>query len=184
MARGTSASPSVTSHSRTRPPPRNPHPLLLEVTPELYVGTVSSKVRDELWAVVTACTNDGWPSSPTLRTTNKAFNYAQQAPAAANPSTSTASPSSPSTEKVKTWQTPSNSPGREGCYPRAARAEVSRSASRSGPALRASGGEPPVLTVSTSLYRCSPRERKWTKSRLEPVAVARWAPRQRQGTGQ
>ncbi|MDQ0986668.1 type I-E CRISPR-associated endoribonuclease Cas2e [Streptomyces sp. V2I9] len=32
---------------------------LLEVTPELYVGTVSAKVRDELWAAVTACTHDG-----------------------------------------------------------------------------------------------------------------------------
>lgn len=105
-------------HRRTRPPPPSPHPLLFEVTPELYVGTVSSKVRDELWAIVTACTNDGWPSWPTLRTTNKASNYAQQAPAAANPSTSTASPSSPSTEKVEKWQTPSNSPGREGCSPR------------------------------------------------------------------
>ncbi|MFH8573779.1 type I-E CRISPR-associated endoribonuclease Cas2e [Streptomyces sp. NPDC017993] len=32
---------------------------LLEVTPELYVGTVSAKVRDELWTVVSACTGDG-----------------------------------------------------------------------------------------------------------------------------
>ncbi|WP_031088807.1 type I-E CRISPR-associated endoribonuclease Cas2e [Streptomyces sp. NRRL WC-3549] len=32
---------------------------LLEVTPELYVGTVSAKVRDELWASVAACTGDG-----------------------------------------------------------------------------------------------------------------------------
>ncbi|MFI2764828.1 type I-E CRISPR-associated endoribonuclease Cas2e [Streptomyces echinatus] len=32
---------------------------LLEVTPELYVGTVSARVRDELWKSVTACTNDG-----------------------------------------------------------------------------------------------------------------------------
>ncbi|MGW7352971.1 type I-E CRISPR-associated endoribonuclease Cas2e [Streptomyces sp. NPDC054784] len=32
---------------------------LLEVTPELYVGTVSARVRDELWTSVTACTNDG-----------------------------------------------------------------------------------------------------------------------------
>ncbi|MGW2227836.1 type I-E CRISPR-associated endoribonuclease Cas2e [Streptomyces formicae] len=32
---------------------------LLEVTPELYVGTVSARVRDELWASVTACTEDG-----------------------------------------------------------------------------------------------------------------------------
>ncbi|MFB8382705.1 type I-E CRISPR-associated endoribonuclease Cas2e [Streptomyces rubiginosohelvolus] len=32
---------------------------LLEVTPELYVGTVSAKVRDELWTAVTACTDDG-----------------------------------------------------------------------------------------------------------------------------
>ncbi|MGW1126411.1 type I-E CRISPR-associated endoribonuclease Cas2e [Streptomyces sp. NPDC002526] len=32
---------------------------LLEVTPELYVGTVSARVRDELWAAVTACTHDG-----------------------------------------------------------------------------------------------------------------------------
>ncbi|MGQ4356660.1 type I-E CRISPR-associated endoribonuclease Cas2, partial [Streptomyces drozdowiczii] len=31
---------------------------LLEVTPELYVGTVSARVRDELWAAVTACTHD------------------------------------------------------------------------------------------------------------------------------
>ncbi|MER5631826.1 type I-E CRISPR-associated endoribonuclease Cas2e [Streptomyces nitrosporeus] len=32
---------------------------LLEVTPELYVGTVSAKVRDELWAAVIACTDNG-----------------------------------------------------------------------------------------------------------------------------
>ncbi|MEU6402596.1 type I-E CRISPR-associated endoribonuclease Cas2e [Streptomyces sp. NPDC046985] len=32
---------------------------LLEVTPELYVGTVSARVRDELWASVAACTGDG-----------------------------------------------------------------------------------------------------------------------------
>ncbi|MGW2478068.1 type I-E CRISPR-associated endoribonuclease Cas2e [Streptomyces sp. NPDC001665] len=31
----------------------------LEVTPELYIGTVSARVRDELWAAVTACTHDG-----------------------------------------------------------------------------------------------------------------------------
>ncbi|GGX22825.1 type I-E CRISPR-associated endoribonuclease Cas2e [Streptomyces noursei] len=32
---------------------------LLEVTPELYVGTVSARVRDELWTAVAACTGDG-----------------------------------------------------------------------------------------------------------------------------
>jgi CRISPR-associated protein Cas2 len=32
---------------------------LLEVTPELYVGTVSARVRDELWASVAACTGEG-----------------------------------------------------------------------------------------------------------------------------
>jgi CRISPR-associated protein Cas2 len=32
---------------------------LIEVTPELYVGTVSARVRDELWASVAACTGDG-----------------------------------------------------------------------------------------------------------------------------
>ncbi|MGW4757539.1 type I-E CRISPR-associated endoribonuclease Cas2e [Streptomyces chartreusis] len=32
---------------------------LLEVTPHLYVGTVSARVRDELWASVAACTDDG-----------------------------------------------------------------------------------------------------------------------------
>ncbi|BCL28562.1 type I-E CRISPR-associated endoribonuclease Cas2e [Streptomyces aurantiacus] len=32
---------------------------LLEVTPELYVGTVSARVRDELWDSVAACTGDG-----------------------------------------------------------------------------------------------------------------------------
>lgn len=32
---------------------------LLEVTPELYVGTVSAKVRDELWTAVSACIGDG-----------------------------------------------------------------------------------------------------------------------------
>jgi CRISPR-associated protein Cas2 len=32
---------------------------LLEVTPELYVGTVSARVRDELWTSVSACTGDG-----------------------------------------------------------------------------------------------------------------------------
>ncbi|MEV8546657.1 type I-E CRISPR-associated endoribonuclease Cas2e [Streptomyces sp. NBC_01261] len=32
---------------------------LIEVTPELYVGTVSARVRDELWSSVAACTSDG-----------------------------------------------------------------------------------------------------------------------------
>lgn len=32
---------------------------LLEVTPELYVGTVSAKVRDELWEAVANSTADG-----------------------------------------------------------------------------------------------------------------------------
>lgn len=32
---------------------------LLEVTPELYVGTVSARVRDELWKSVVACAEDG-----------------------------------------------------------------------------------------------------------------------------
>ena len=32
---------------------------LLEVTPELYIGTVSARVRDELWESVTACANNG-----------------------------------------------------------------------------------------------------------------------------
>jgi CRISPR-associated protein Cas2 len=32
---------------------------LLEVTPELYIGTVSARVRDELWASVAASTADG-----------------------------------------------------------------------------------------------------------------------------
>jgi CRISPR-associated protein Cas2 len=32
---------------------------LLEVTPELYVGTVSARVRDELWTSVTACVGNG-----------------------------------------------------------------------------------------------------------------------------
>ncbi|MCX4554281.1 type I-E CRISPR-associated endoribonuclease Cas2e [Streptomyces sp. NBC_01500] len=32
---------------------------LLEVTPELYVGTVSARVRDELWTSIAACTGDG-----------------------------------------------------------------------------------------------------------------------------
>ncbi|PJF01953.1 type I-E CRISPR-associated endoribonuclease Cas2 [Streptomyces carminius] len=32
---------------------------LLEVTPELYVGTVSARVRDELWTSVATCAGDG-----------------------------------------------------------------------------------------------------------------------------
>ncbi|WP_370422407.1 type I-E CRISPR-associated endoribonuclease Cas2e [Streptomyces sp. QH1-20] len=32
---------------------------LLEVTPQLYVGTVSARVRDEIWAAVSACIDDG-----------------------------------------------------------------------------------------------------------------------------
>ncbi|MEU8501553.1 type I-E CRISPR-associated endoribonuclease Cas2e [Streptomyces lavendulae] len=32
---------------------------LLEVTPELYVGTVSARVRDELWSSVTAACQNG-----------------------------------------------------------------------------------------------------------------------------
>ncbi|WNI18719.1 type I-E CRISPR-associated endoribonuclease Cas2e [Actinacidiphila sp. ITFR-21] len=32
---------------------------LLEVTPDLYVGTVSAKVRDELWTSVAASTGHG-----------------------------------------------------------------------------------------------------------------------------
>ncbi|MFB7949092.1 type I-E CRISPR-associated endoribonuclease Cas2e [Kitasatospora phosalacinea] len=32
---------------------------LLEVTPQLYVGTVSAKVREELWSSVSSCIADG-----------------------------------------------------------------------------------------------------------------------------
>ncbi|MGW4646973.1 type I-E CRISPR-associated endoribonuclease Cas2e [Kitasatospora sp. NPDC004289] len=32
---------------------------LLEVTPHLYVGTVSARVRTELWHTVSACIGDG-----------------------------------------------------------------------------------------------------------------------------
>ncbi|MFH9710135.1 type I-E CRISPR-associated endoribonuclease Cas2e [Streptomyces luteogriseus] len=32
---------------------------LLEVTPQLYVGTVSARVRDELWDAVASCTGTG-----------------------------------------------------------------------------------------------------------------------------
>lgn len=32
---------------------------LLEVTPQLYIGTVSARVRDELWATVTASIQEG-----------------------------------------------------------------------------------------------------------------------------
>lgn len=32
---------------------------LLEVTPHLYVGTVSARVRDDLWTSVAACADDG-----------------------------------------------------------------------------------------------------------------------------
>lgn len=32
---------------------------LLEVTPELYIGTVSARVRDELWQSVCSCTDGG-----------------------------------------------------------------------------------------------------------------------------
>jgi len=32
---------------------------LLEVTPQLYVGTVSARVRDELWSSVAASIGDG-----------------------------------------------------------------------------------------------------------------------------
>lgn len=32
---------------------------LLEVTPQLYVGTVSARVRDELWASVSATIGEG-----------------------------------------------------------------------------------------------------------------------------
>ncbi|QKW07779.1 type I-E CRISPR-associated endoribonuclease Cas2 [Streptomyces sp. NA04227] len=32
---------------------------LLEVTPELYVGTVSARVRDELWQSLTNCADQG-----------------------------------------------------------------------------------------------------------------------------
>ncbi|MFB7176876.1 type I-E CRISPR-associated endoribonuclease Cas2e [Streptomyces sp. NPDC056257] len=32
---------------------------MLEVTPELYVGTVSARVRDELWSAVSASIGDG-----------------------------------------------------------------------------------------------------------------------------
>ncbi|MDT0267657.1 type I-E CRISPR-associated endoribonuclease Cas2e [Streptomyces sp. DSM 44915] len=32
---------------------------LLEVTPQLYVGTVSARVRDELWTSVSASIGDG-----------------------------------------------------------------------------------------------------------------------------
>ncbi|CAL9631298.1 type I-E CRISPR-associated endoribonuclease Cas2e [Streptomyces sp. enrichment culture] len=32
---------------------------LLEVTPQLYIGTVSARVRDELWTTVTASIQEG-----------------------------------------------------------------------------------------------------------------------------
>lgn len=32
---------------------------LLEVTPELYVGTVSARVRQELWEATSACVDEG-----------------------------------------------------------------------------------------------------------------------------
>ncbi|MFF2651712.1 type I-E CRISPR-associated endoribonuclease Cas2e [Streptomyces sp. NPDC058045] len=32
---------------------------LLEVTPQMYVGTVSAKVRDQLWGAVSACVEEG-----------------------------------------------------------------------------------------------------------------------------
>ncbi|MET7524684.1 type I-E CRISPR-associated endoribonuclease Cas2e [Streptomyces sp900116325] len=32
---------------------------LLEVTPQMYVGTVSAKVRDQLWEAVSACVEGG-----------------------------------------------------------------------------------------------------------------------------
>ncbi|MEV4611073.1 type I-E CRISPR-associated endoribonuclease Cas2e [Kitasatospora sp. NPDC049258] len=32
---------------------------LLEVSPQLYVGTVSAKVRDELWTTVVGCIDSG-----------------------------------------------------------------------------------------------------------------------------
>lgn len=32
---------------------------LLEVTPQMYVGTVSAKVRDQLWSAVTGCVGEG-----------------------------------------------------------------------------------------------------------------------------
>ncbi|MFF3113549.1 type I-E CRISPR-associated endoribonuclease Cas2e [Kitasatospora sp. NPDC057904] len=32
---------------------------LLEVTPQLYVGTISAKVRDELWHAVSECIGSG-----------------------------------------------------------------------------------------------------------------------------
>ncbi|MER6445486.1 type I-E CRISPR-associated endoribonuclease Cas2e [Streptomyces venezuelae] len=32
---------------------------LLEATPQLYIGTISSRVRDELWNTLTACLTTG-----------------------------------------------------------------------------------------------------------------------------
>lgn len=32
---------------------------LLEVTPQMYVGTVSAKVRDQLWDAIVACVEEG-----------------------------------------------------------------------------------------------------------------------------
>ncbi|WP_418155954.1 type I-E CRISPR-associated endoribonuclease Cas2e [Actinoalloteichus caeruleus] len=32
---------------------------LVEATPQLYVGTVSARVREELWTAVSACVGDG-----------------------------------------------------------------------------------------------------------------------------
>ncbi|SOB88489.1 type I-E CRISPR-associated endoribonuclease Cas2e [Streptomyces sp. 1331.2] len=32
---------------------------LIEVTPQLYVGTISAKVREELWQAVTGCIGPG-----------------------------------------------------------------------------------------------------------------------------
>jgi len=46
-------------HGHTSPCPRRTQPLDARTRPGLYVGTLSKKVRDELWAVIAACVGDG-----------------------------------------------------------------------------------------------------------------------------
>ncbi|MFJ9597978.1 type I-E CRISPR-associated endoribonuclease Cas2e [Streptomyces virginiae] len=54
--------PSLTVISATAVPDRLRGALtrwMLEVTPELYVGTISARVRDQLWSAVAASIGDG-----------------------------------------------------------------------------------------------------------------------------
>lgn len=89
---------------------------LIEPAPGLYVGTVSTRVREELWKTVAASVGPGMAVCIHPTTTSSATPSAPQENAAAASSTPTASNSSASPPKI--CQAPHKTPGREASAPR------------------------------------------------------------------